>query len=309
MSGRKSSTGSMKQTTLASFFKKPSTPKAPEEPVQVKGPGAEVVGRRLKVWWPADAAWYAGGVASYDGERHAIQYDDGDEEAVDLSKEKFEFLEGTHAPKDVKRETKRPAPSAGLTAEQRADRERKRRKAADSDDDFVVDDDASISEEEEEDEVFDESDDDDKPKPKKRRVIADDSDEEMPAAKASPSSVPVSTDKKTTRPGTPTPFDASGFHDRYRKRSAPVSADKRESYDLVELTDQKVDSHDSEKKSVLPAGCHTHDVDPKYAFLTTARRDADGRTPDDPLFNARTLKVDWHKEPVKQLTGTQQTWF
>ena len=299
----------MKQTTLASFFKKP-TAKAPEEPVQVKGPGAEVVGRRLKVWWPADEAWYAGGVASYDGERHAIQYDDGDEEAVDLSKEKFEFLEGTHVAKDVKRETKRPAPSAGLTAEQRADRERKRRKAADSDDDFVVDDDASISEEEEEDEVFDESDDEDKPKPKKRRVItSDDSDEEMPAAKASPSSVPVSTDKKTTRPGTPTPFDASGFHDRYRKRSAPVSADKRESYDLIELTDTKAESHDSEKKSVLPAGCHTHDVDPKYAFLTTARRDADGRTPDDPQFNARTLKVDWHKDPVKQLTGTQQTWF
>ena len=78
MSGRKSSTGSMKQTTLASFFKKPSTPKAPEEPEVRKGPGAEVVGRRLKVWWPADEAWYAGGVASYDGERHAIQYDDGE---------------------------------------------------------------------------------------------------------------------------------------------------------------------------------------------------------------------------------------
>ena len=150
---------------------------------------------------------------------------------------------------------------------------------------------------------MDESDDEDKPKPKKRRVIADDSDEEMAPAKASPSSVPVSSDKKQTRPGTPTPFDARGFHDRYRKRSAPVSADKRESYDLVEINDQKAESHDSEKKSVLPAGCHTHDVDPKYAFLTTARRDADGRTPDDPLFNARTLKVDWHKEPIQKLTG------
>ena len=124
--------GIMKQTTLASFFKKPAT-KAPEEPQAKKGPGAEVVGRRLKVWWPADEAWYSGGVASYDGERHAIQYDDGDEEAVDLSREKFEFLEGTHSPKEVKRETKRPAPSSGLTAEQRADRERKRRKAQDSD--------------------------------------------------------------------------------------------------------------------------------------------------------------------------------
>ena len=97
-------------------------------------------------------------------------------------------------------------------------------------------------------------------------------DEEMAPAKASPSSVPVSSDKKETRPGTPTPFDARGFHDRYRKRSAPVSADKRESYDLVELTDQKAESHDSEKKSVLPAGCHTHDVDPKYALHDCAER-------------------------------------
>ena len=77
----------------------------------------------------------------------------------------------------------------------------------------------------------------------------------------------------------------------------------------MELTDTKAESHDSEKKSVLPAGCHTHDVDPKYAFLTTARRDADGRTPDDPSFNARTRKVDWHKEPIQKLTGTQQTWW
>ena len=94
----------------------------------------------------------------------------------------------------------------------------------------------------------------------------------------------------------------AALHVEYR------SADKRESYDLVEINDQKAESHDSEKKSVLPAGCHTHDVDPKYAFLTTARRDADGRTPDDPQFNARTLKVDWHKDPIKGLTGTQQTW-
>ena len=148
----------------------------------------------------------------------------------------------------------------------------------------MVDDDASVSEEEEEDEVFDESDDDDKPKPKKRRVIADDSDEEMAPVKASPSFVPVSSDKKETRPGTPTPFDARGFHDRYRKRSARSQCRQARVDDFVELTDQKAESHDSEKKSVLPAGCHTHDVDPKYAFLTTARRDADGRTPDDPLF-------------------------
>ena len=123
MSGRKSSTGSMKQTTLASFFKKPST-KAPEEPAKQKGPRRR--GRRPpleSVWWPADEAWYSGGVASYDGERHAIQYDDGDEEAVDLVEREIRVprRDARHR-RMSKRETKRPAPSSGLTAEQRADR-------------------------------------------------------------------------------------------------------------------------------------------------------------------------------------------
>ena len=141
----------------------------------------------------------------------------------------------------------------------------------------MVDDDASISEEEEEEEeVFDESDDDDKPKPKKRRVIADDSDEEMAPVKASPSSVPVSSDKKETRPGTPTPFDARGFHDSI-KRSAPVSADKRESYDLVELTTW-AESHDSEKKSVLPAGATRTTWIPNARFHD-CEKGADGRRP------------------------------
>ena len=323
MSGRKSSTGAaMKQTTLASFFKKPSkhaapAADAPMEDATTKGPGAEVVGRRLKVWWPADEAWYAGGVASYDGERHAIAYDDGDEEAVDLSTEKYELLEGAHVARAVAPAVRRPAPSAGLTANARAAIERKRRRVqadSDEDDDFVVADDVSEEEEEEEeeeDDEGDESEEDVKPKPKKkRRVVAEDPDGDAEMAP-----VPVSSDKKTSKPSTPNsskPFDAQGFHDRYRKRSAPVSVDKRDARgdDLEEMGEEtKAEGHDAEKRSVLPAGCHTHDVDPKYAFLTTGRKDADGRTPDDPNFNARTLKVDWHNGLVKSLTATQQTWW
>ena len=83
----------MKQTTLASFFKKPSTPKAPEEPQVVKGPGAEVVGRRLKVWWPKDSAWYAGTITAFNGRtKHTITYDDGETEVLNLSKETTRFL-------------------------------------------------------------------------------------------------------------------------------------------------------------------------------------------------------------------------
>jgi DNA mismatch repair protein MSH6 len=56
-------------------------------------PAAEVVGRRLRVYWPLDDAWYKGKVESYNAgsRRHRVKYDDGDEEEVDLGKEKFEW--------------------------------------------------------------------------------------------------------------------------------------------------------------------------------------------------------------------------
>jgi DNA mismatch repair protein MSH6 len=55
---------------------------------------AEVVGRRLRVYWPLDDAWYEGRVEAYDSAsgKHCVKYDDGDEEQVDLGKERFEWV-------------------------------------------------------------------------------------------------------------------------------------------------------------------------------------------------------------------------
>jgi len=72
-------------------------------------PGREAVGRRVRVWWPDDAAWYTGSVVSYDGARHAIKYDDGDEESLDLSREKHEFV--TARPLATPQRTHRGAPT------------------------------------------------------------------------------------------------------------------------------------------------------------------------------------------------------
>ena len=66
-------------------------------------------GRRLKVWWPADEAWYAGASRRHDGERHAIQYDDGDEGPVDLSKEKSEVPREANARPDGSQARRRSA--------------------------------------------------------------------------------------------------------------------------------------------------------------------------------------------------------
>ena len=51
---------------------------------------ANVVGRRLLVFWPRDAKFYRGRVAGYDSAngKHRVVYDDGDEERVNLAKQR-----------------------------------------------------------------------------------------------------------------------------------------------------------------------------------------------------------------------------
>lgn len=60
----------------------------------VEDSAKSVIGRRLRVYWPLDKAWYAGRVKDYNEneETHVIVYDDGEEEEVDIVKEKVEWL-------------------------------------------------------------------------------------------------------------------------------------------------------------------------------------------------------------------------
>ena len=41
----------------------------------------ELLGRRVRVWWPSEGAWFTGVVDSFDLDRnkHLIKYDDGDQ--------------------------------------------------------------------------------------------------------------------------------------------------------------------------------------------------------------------------------------
>ena len=50
------------------------------------------VGRRVKVYWPDDVAWYNGTVLAYDGVKRVIEYDDGEQETLDLADQKYEWL-------------------------------------------------------------------------------------------------------------------------------------------------------------------------------------------------------------------------
>lgn len=54
-------------------------------------PSEDFVGRRIQVYWPGERDWFFGQVESFDAnsQTHQIVYDDGDEEQLDLSKEKY----------------------------------------------------------------------------------------------------------------------------------------------------------------------------------------------------------------------------
>ncbi|KAJ9180800.1 hypothetical protein P3X46_009007 [Hevea brasiliensis] len=55
----------------------------------------ELIGYRIKVWWPMDKQFYEGTVKSYDPikRKHVILYDDGDIEVLRLEKERWELAD------------------------------------------------------------------------------------------------------------------------------------------------------------------------------------------------------------------------
>ncbi|KAI4379869.1 hypothetical protein MLD38_006112 [Melastoma candidum] len=65
-----------------------------KKPCDGKVYGAELIGLPIRVWWPQDRQFYEGVVESFDSEKkkHKVVYTDGDEEILNLKKEKWEFV-------------------------------------------------------------------------------------------------------------------------------------------------------------------------------------------------------------------------
>ncbi|KAK9930746.1 hypothetical protein M0R45_027773 [Rubus argutus] len=98
-----------------------SKPKAsPPDSNPKKLYGEEVVGKRIKVYWPMDKSWYEGCVKLFnkDSGKHLLQYDDSEEELLDLEKEKIEWVQETV--KTLKRLRRGPlsTPQAAAAAEE-----------------------------------------------------------------------------------------------------------------------------------------------------------------------------------------------
>ncbi|KAI4298831.1 hypothetical protein L6164_032348 [Bauhinia variegata] len=60
----------------------------------------DLIGCRIKVWWPMDKKFYEGTVKSYDPlkGKHVILYDDGDVEILRLEKERWELVDKSRKP-------------------------------------------------------------------------------------------------------------------------------------------------------------------------------------------------------------------
>ncbi|XVF89391.1 hypothetical protein PTKIN_Ptkin19aG0126500 [Pterospermum kingtungense] len=57
--------------------------------------GENLVGLKVKVWWPKDRAFYEGVIDSFDSvkKKHKVNYIDGDEEILNLKRERWEVIE------------------------------------------------------------------------------------------------------------------------------------------------------------------------------------------------------------------------
>ncbi|KAL0323652.1 UNVERIFIED_CONTAM: Sister chromatid cohesion protein PDS5 [Sesamum calycinum] len=56
--------------------------------------GENLVGSKVKVWWPKDRMFYEGVIASFDPikKKHKVLYTDGDKEVLNLRRERWEFI-------------------------------------------------------------------------------------------------------------------------------------------------------------------------------------------------------------------------
>ncbi|KAI3870579.1 hypothetical protein MKX03_022772 [Papaver bracteatum] len=81
---------------------------------------SEMIGCRIKVWWPIDKEYYKGVIQSYDAKKkkHEILYDDGEVEVLQLGRERWELISDGQHPRKRLKSSKGP-PSKGMSAQKR----------------------------------------------------------------------------------------------------------------------------------------------------------------------------------------------
>ncbi|KAL3648107.1 hypothetical protein CASFOL_009075 [Castilleja foliolosa] len=258
-----------------------------------KSYGADVIDRRIRVYWPLDKSWYEGCVKSFDkpSGKHSVQYDDGEEEMINLSLEKIEWIE-----EPAKKKLRRLRRMSVVEDEE--------------DDDGGDNDDMK--------EVEDDSDDEDWGKKVGNEVVEDDEDglEDMDLEVEK-----EETGKGSVRKKTSTSSKKRNVMEGEQKLSVSVKKNKigEELKNCVSAAEKMTEPTKrvatySDKVSLLDSPTVGPEEDrfvaraaEKLPFLEGNRRDANRRRPGDANYDPRTLFLP--SDFVKNLTGGQRQWW
>ncbi|KAK4418061.1 DNA mismatch repair protein MSH6 [Sesamum alatum] len=254
-----------------------------------KSYGAEVVDRRIRVYWPLDKSWYEGCVKSFDkiSGKHLVQYDDAEEEMLNLLEEKIQWIEEP-AKKKLRRLRR-----------------------------------ISVVEDEEEDdlnELQDDSDDEDWGEKEEKEAMEDDDCLEDMDSEVEKEETGRGGGRKKTN-SSKRKLSGGGKTASTRKKSkigvelensvstvpfAGNSEKRIESATRISADSGKVSLRDSPTAGDAAERFITREAE-KLPFLEVDRKDANRRRPGDANYDPRTLYLP--PEFVKSLTGGQRQWW
>ncbi|CAN6469121.1 unnamed protein product [Victoria cruziana] len=280
----------------------PSKPSAGKPSPSPSRHGENVVGWRIRVFWPLDDRWYEGHVGSFDAStgKHLIRYDDGEEEKLDLEKERFQWAEVT--PSRSFRRLRRISSGGGscsgdssakmiedeISEEGKAEGEESGGGGNNSEDDEDWEKDGSG-----EDEGGDSME-----RPKGGTARSRKRKNAGSGRSDSGSSAPQK--KRVSMVGLKDEAKRLRFDD------VEVSPRENERSDIVGSRGSTVNGiQTAPVRDVAERFCRREME--KFEFLRKCRRDANGRKPGDEFYDPRTLKLP--TDFLKSLTAAQRQWW
>ncbi|XP_020269979.1 DNA mismatch repair protein MSH6 isoform X2 [Asparagus officinalis] len=300
-----SSTEKSKKTPLLIPSPTKPNPKAPPSTTEKKSFSEDVVGKKISVFWPLDKTWYDGHVKSFNKltGKHLIQYEDAEEEVLDLEKEKIEWVkeEAPRKLRRLKRVSSSPVPETEIVR-----------------DGVNVDDDDDGEDEDWGKGVGEHVDNDDSKEVELEEEIEEENEKSAAkrSGKRSSSSVGSGKRKKVDveKLGCSKKFrfdgDGEGPGDG-QKGGSLVTPMSKSRYSTVLTTKgnaggQQVNNFGSNSTDDAAERFAKREAE-KFRFLQGGRKDARGKRPEDADYDQRTLFLP--SDFLKSLSGCQRQWW
>ncbi|KAL5699852.1 DNA mismatch repair protein msh6 [Ranunculus cassubicifolius] len=311
MSSRRLSNGRSplvnQQRQITSFFT-PNNKKSPSISSNSQNPnnskkksvyGEQVIGKRIRVYWPLDKAWYDASVKSYDSSsgKHSVQYDDSDEELLDLEIEKIEWIKEEDE-EQVKKSFRRLKRNSEKITQGRKSR-RLSRASVVSEKKLMFDDDVTTTR------AMEESGGDDSSYEEEIAADDDDDSEEIDDDDQTLEKTVVESKKRKKRDNKEI---GSGKTTKTSGKEKKMTINGGISVEREAITERLHSSsiHNNSLTGDLAERFGGREA-AKFHFLGVDRRDAKRRKPEDVNYDSRTLYLP--SDFLKNLTGGQRQWW